>query len=344
MTQSPPTNIVAAILALGTAFLLSTEALAQQTELPPTLRAAHAVNQQSTGVIDQLLQSADHRATQSANYRATQSANHRATQSAVQPTADSSLASNGLRTAADQLRPAPSQPRQREFSNSIDPAYYAREQLQASATPQPSTNPSSDEAWDRILRSSSAGGNHDSGVVPVSAETDARFGESFIEQEKADPTKQDQSTAALIKKISINLMFVLAFAFGVLMLIKQLQKGRGVGKKKMVANSALEDLNVSQVLPLTNGASLHVVEGNQNKFLVAIDASGIKSVNILGASNVQIASFDDTMRQVETRQQRRETKQKDEPTTYKFVDPNEDSTEIDEKLIKMLLQRSSSVA
>ena len=213
----------------------------------------------------------------------------------------------------------------------------------------------SDEAWDKILqRSAAATHQHDRSTLRVErvASTDDSLSDaSFIDKESAASTSADarevNGTAVLVKRISINLMFVLAIAFGVLLLIRQWQKGRAV--KPSRAQQDQDKLNVIQVIPLANGASLHIVQGNASKFIVAIDGGGIKSVNVLSAS------FEDTMTQVETREQRRQSRQSQanprpqlaqhtaapapRQVKHNEIDPNEDTTEIDEKLIKLLLQR-----
>jgi flagellar biogenesis protein FliO len=209
----------------------------------------------------------------------------------------------------------------------------------------------SDAAWDKILqRSAAASQQHGVGKHPVElavATDESAAGTSFIDRESAESVSPDageaNGTAVLVKRISINLMFVLAIAFGVLLLIRQWQKGRSVRPSK--DQRAQDALNVCQIIPLANGASLHVVQGTENKFVVAIDGGGIKSVNVLSAS------FEDTMTQVETREQRRQSRQSKPQLAQHTAspslgaveqnefDPNEDTTEIDEKLIKLLLQR-----
>ncbi len=72
-------------------------------------------------------------------------------------------------------------------------------------------------------------------------------------------------------------MFVLAIALGFVLLAKQWQRSKLTQHVK--PSAAVDMLKVSQVLPLTNGASLHLVEGFGNQCLVAIDSTGIKSVN-----------------------------------------------------------------
>ena len=116
----------------------------------------------------------------------------------------------------------------------------------------------------------------------------------------------------------------------------------------------LRELAVEQVLNLNRGASLYVVDGFSSKVLVAVDAGGIKSVDILHRS------FEETLEQapalelhaeernrlprepkpqMASRRQRRERAQKAER-----IDQEESTPELDEKLIKMLLSNSRKAA
>lgn len=117
------------------------------------------------------------------------------------------------------------------------------------------------------------------------------------------------------------------------------------------------------MLSLTHGASLYVVEGLGNKCLVAIDASGIKSVQVLAPT------FEETLAEAEPQRaalkiyhgeesqspsapSRKTTAQKSRTSSKRGrrsegvvakVD-DESSAEMDQRLIKLLLQNSGKAA
>ena len=325
MTQAFSSTYRFALVVLSLGLQLCASTYAQSpNDLPPTLRAAQTIHQESGSVIDQLLNSSTPR-DRSHSIRASESTNELRGAGRSHDIAPTQF--QRARRPSD-IRPASNKdvvvPSHLQRNDPVQPAAFER----SVNTRSPSTA-ESDAAWDRILRSSSA-------AVGESSHTanSEQSEPSFIEKEATNPESQRENTAALIRKISINLMFVLAIAFGFLLLVKHWQKGKFSRKPK--ADSHNQSLNVSQVLPLTNGASLHVVQGNSNRFLVAIDSSGIKSVKVL------TSSFDDTMQQVENRQHRRESASRRQ--TYERIEPSDVSSEIDEKLIKMLLQNAPAAA
>ena len=111
-----------------------------------------------------------------------------------------------------------------------------------------------------------------------------------------------------------------------LLLVKQWQGSRK-GRRPFAKQSSRESnkINVTQVQTLVGGASLHVVEVIGNQFLVAVDSSGIRSVNPLvqdfGQTLGEPEDFVDRADDAESRFDRR-----DEP-----------ATEVDENLIRLLL-------
>ncbi len=150
-------------------------------------------------------------------------------------------------------------------------------------TPQPAS-PRRDE-WQRVLHSSSATGGQTRAGTSRPA--------SFIDREKASGPTNRESAQALITKISINLGFVLALAVGFVLFARQWQKSKTTPQPS--SDPAGDTLCIRQSLTLAAGASLHVVEGFQHKFLVAIDAAGIKSVKVLNPSFAETLEESETM-------------------------------------------------
>ena len=148
---------------------------------------------------------------------------------------------------------------------------------------------------------------------------------SFIEREKAKPSNAAEGSE-LVKRLGINLIFVLLLAGGGLLLVKQWQGSRK-GRRPFAKQGSRESnkINVTQVQTLVGGASLHVVEVIGNQFLIAVDSSGIRSVNPLvqdfGQTLGEPEDFVDRADDAESRFDRR-----DEP-----------ATEVDENLIRLLL-------
>ncbi|TWU02369.1 hypothetical protein [Stieleria varia] len=162
------------------------------------------------------------------------------------------------------------------------------------------------------------------------------YSESFIDRERAAESEQPNATRDLMTKIGINLMFVLAIAFGALLMIKNWQKSRF---PKLASKSESQELNVSQILPLSNGATLHVVDGMQNRFVVAIDSTGIKSVNVLNPS------FDDVMQFAEERETRSQRSQRRQSASARGnAIEAESSSDIDQNLINLLLRSAKQAA
>ena len=187
---------------------------------------------------------------------------------------------------------------------------------------------------------------------------EARY-QSFIERERqqADAPTATANTSDLVTRLGVNLVFVLVCAAGVLLLIKQWQKGQSSKPSHPPHDPiAPHDLRVLQVLRLDNGASLQVVDISGSPFLVAIDSTGIKSVKPL------VLDFDDAMLRTDQRhsndrvrpsdrvhsrerarssdtQRKRIREQQDEPVVH-----DDASAAIDQKLIKLLLENAKQAA
>jgi hypothetical protein len=191
--------------------------------------------------------------------------------------------------------------------------------------------------WQQVVQSSSALGGR--------AATQTSRPASFIEREKASDPATRGSAQALITKISINLCFVLALAVGFVLFARQWQKSKTTLQPKAAA--AGDSLCLRQSLTLTAGASLHIVEGFEHKFLVAMDASGIKSVKVLNPSFAE--AFDQSETMPEASEAPATLPIAPEPRAAEAHDPDpigndQSSAEIDEKLIKLLLRSSHRAA
>jgi flagellar biogenesis protein FliO len=178
----------------------------------------------------------------------------------------------------------------------------------------------------------------------------------------------------MITRIGVNLMFVLALAVGGILTFKFMQKGKWSAKSE--PPSDLAGLKIDQVLSVTRGVSLYLVDGLSAKILVAVDAGGIKSVNLMPAH------FEDALddpeafsrarpeaservneraservneravgrasqqadRQPDSRGSQRRGERGGEPSGSKRRLDQSSSSEIDENLIKLLLSKSKEAA
>jgi flagellar biogenesis protein FliO len=174
--------------------------------------------------------------------------------------------------------------------------------------------------------------------------------QSFIDRENADAPEKSANASDMVTRIGVNLVFVLALAVGGILLVKHFQKG------KLVAGGAtpegLAGLKIDQVLQVTRGVSLYLVDGMSSKVLVAVDSGGIKSVNVLPGR------FEDALDEPEAFSQSRESQSvESRPAVSPSVSQrrsqrrssrrsiNETSTsEIDENLIKLLLNKAKEAA
>lgn len=166
--------------------------------------------------------------------------------------------------------------------------------------------------------------------------------QSFIDRESSEPAQAKASATDMITRIGVNLVFVLALAVGGILLVKMIQKGRVGGSSSPPAD--LAGLKIDQVLQVTRGVSLYLVDSMASKILVAVDGGGIKSVNVLPAR------FEDELDEPEAFSRKRES------VTARNVDDgpgrqssrrrvNKTSTsDIDDNLIKLLLSKSKEAA
>ncbi len=128
---------------------------------------------------------------------------------------------------------------------------------------------------------------------------------SAVDKSWQDPKK----LVDLIMKLSLNLVFVLSFAFGVILIAKRLMKPKSTFENGGRVKS--DSLNILQTLRLDAKTSIRLVQWRSNRFLVACDQNGIQSVNPLNAS------FEQTLQEL-------------------------DEDESDEKLIRKLLANLDS--
>lgn len=101
---------------------------------------------------------------------------------------------------------------------------------------------------------------------------------SFLDREKANGGGDADKNFQLISRLGLNLAIVLGIALAAILTIKLFMKSNGA---RTTRDAALNGLKVDQVLQVAKGASLYLVDGAQNKMLVAVDGGGIKSVNVL---------------------------------------------------------------
>ncbi|MEO1615034.1 MAG: hypothetical protein AAFV88_04240 [Planctomycetota bacterium] len=172
-----------------------------------------------------------------------------------------------------------------------------------------------------------------------------RHRKSFIEREQAAEEPETASATEMISRMGINLVFVLAIAVGAILLIRNFQKGK-LGTTP-TDNAGLTGLKIDQVLQVARGVSLYLIDGPSSKVLVAIDSSGIKSVHVMpgdfadGLEDPEAfvgshqASTDVPASETREPESRRHSRRKVDTTS---------SSEIDENLIRLLLNQSSKAA
>ncbi|MEM6468473.1 MAG: hypothetical protein AAF802_02805 [Planctomycetota bacterium] len=169
--------------------------------------------------------------------------------------------------------------------------------------------------------------------------------QSFIEREKETPVEKSTSATELISKLGMNLVFVLAIAIAAILAIRSFQKGKLNAKAE--APDGIAGLKIDQVLQVARGVSLYLIDGPQSKVLVALDASGIKSVHLMPGDFAdglddpeafvgQIDPITKPSRETtsESRSRRNKRQQVDTKST----------SEIDENLIRLLLNQSKKAA
>ncbi len=191
-----------------------------------------------------------------------------------------------------------------------------------------------------------------------SANRQSEAAPSFLEREQSqvDPVVADSRDT--ISRIGVNLVFVLAIAIGGILLVKQFYRGN----QTIAANTptSLQGLKISQVLRISRHVQLYLVDGATSKVLVAVDAGGIKSVNVLpghfedSLDDPAAFSLEDSLavyREPEpapepVKLSRAAARAAREPVSSHVAPGHridqESSPELDEKLIKMLLSKSAA--
>ena len=95
----------------------------------------------------------------------------------------------------------------------------------------------------------------------------------------------------LIMNISLNLVFVLSFAFGAILLARKWMQPSSSSESGDRLNS--DKLSVLQTLRIEPKISIRLIQWRSNRFLVSCDQNGIQSVNVLNGS------FDQTLTEME---------------------------------------------
>ena len=153
---------------------------------------------------------------------------------------------------------------------------------------------------------------------------------SFIEREKQAQPQEKDSTRDMITRLGVNLAFVLAIAIGFIFLVRHWQNTKGLPATSSPENG----IRTRHVLRLTNSVSLYVVDVSGSHFLVAIDAGGIKSVKPL------VGDFAETYGRSSQSLDLAQAKiHRQEPIIH-----DESTAEIDEKLIRLLLEKNNKQA
>ncbi|QDV81558.1 hypothetical protein [Planctomycetes bacterium TBK1r] len=166
--------------------------------------------------------------------------------------------------------------------------------------------------------------------------------QSFIERENAAPEAEQADATEMISRIGINLVFVLALAVGGILFVRQIQKGKQGGRQDTPAD--LAGLKIDQVLQVTRGVSLYLVDSMASKILVAVDGGGIKSVSVLPSR------FEDALEEPEAFGRQKESEAAraggnvaSRQASRRSVNKTS-SSEIDENLIRLLLTKSKEAA
>lgn len=174
----------------------------------------------------------------------------------------------------------------------------------------------------------------------------------------ADP---QQNLGQLISKLGMNLAFVLFLAIGGILAAKQWMKPpqKGQSKNRFLnseESSHSDSMQVLETLRIDGKTTLHLIECGTSKVLVATDAVGLKSINLLTPSfestlQYQADDFEAANPQSFSRH-REETIERPKPKSASpklFREPtspvNKPPTKpapdaMDEKLIRMLLENS----
>ena len=197
-------------------------------------------------------------------------------------------------------------------------------------------------------------GGHSTGSTPLPNELRRDLGlqnseshlQSFIDREQASPDNETARTTELVSKIGINLLFVLAIAIAVVLSIRAFQKGK-VGAVVTEADG-FAGLKIDQVLRVTRGVSLYLIDGPQSKVLVAIDSGGIKSVHLMPGDFADgLEDPDAFIGEMKRASQVDPPATSTEPISRRASRQKVDTTSssaIDENLIRLLLNQSNKAA
>ena len=167
--------------------------------------------------------------------------------------------------------------------------------------------------------------------------------QSFIEREAAaEPAKEKINPSDMISRIGVNLIFVLALAIGGILLVKYLQKGKLSRAPETPAG--LSGLKIDQVLQVSRGVSLYLIDSAAAKVLVAVDASGIKSVNVLPGRFEDALEEPEAFGRVEKPVAPEPAPRKERLKTSRRRIDETSSSDIDQNLIKLLLNKSKQAA
>ena len=205
------------------------------------------------------------------------------------------------------------------YTPSIQQAYYE-------STPARTNN--------RLQRFSEQEVRQAQAIAPVqpetATETEQASLESFLDRERKTQQSNPKTTESaldLVTRISLNLVIVLSIALVVIVVLKQRHNGPGNAR----ADSQL-GFHVTETLPLKNGASLQIVEYEGNRFLVALDGNGIRSVNAIQQS------FNEAMEET------RYSEPNQDLAATQSRNPIEDTADIDAKLVKLLIKNAKKAA
>lgn len=195
--------------------------------------------------------------------------------------------------------------------------------------------------------------------LPTESPRKPELAPNFIEREnnaapsrESQPTPKKENLGQLISKLGMNLAFVLFLAIGGILVVKQWIKPQSV-RRSIVKDSDSDPLSMQivETLRIDAKTTLHLVECGTSSVLVATDAGGLKSVNLLSpsfdralledaATQEQVVSSDNgaSPRKVASHIQRAYQKETSEPKPS--LESNSKSDGMDEKLIRMLLESS----
>lgn len=95
----------------------------------------------------------------------------------------------------------------------------------------------------------------------------------------------------LVMKISLNLVFVLSFAVGVMLIVKRWMQNNGSSPNS--ARASGDSLCIRETLRVDNRTTIRLVQWRSNRFLITSDHNGIQSVNALNDA------FEQTLQELE---------------------------------------------